>query len=230
MALLRRCQSSEEVLFYNTPQMPYLAEICTHFLKVAPKEVFKLDLQGNPKIEKKRKKAVNFILSKGVLFKLRKETQILAAYLLDFYLCKKMKRQIINIKESEESFVQSSTQDSIRLDLNFESCAAVCLFIASKFNEIHWPSIKDLTPCQSIGQLLSLEGDILTSIGFKVPFPSYWPFLCAVESLFVDGNFHKDFLFRRLVNGIMQNKVFRENPVILICSFYQELFETHYVE
>jgi len=97
--------------------------------------------------------------------------------------------------------------------LDLHAYSMVCLFLAAKFNEIHWPALKDLIYGRSMEILLQIESDILVCFDFKLPFPHYWPIVTLFEHIFFDGRFHLETMFKTIKKGILLGSIFKYPPI-----------------
>ena len=100
---------------------------------------------------------VDWLVSVHKKFKLLPETLFLTVKIIDKYLS-----------------VQSVTRK------NFQLVGVAALFIASKYEEIYPPELRDLIlltdRAYSKEQAILMEGEILRALGFVVTFPSSWRF------------------------------------------------------
>lgn len=101
---------------------------------------------------------IDWLIDVHMKFKLTTETLFLAVYILDRYLTKNQ----INREK-------------------FQLLGITCLFLASKYEDIYPPELKECLfvteNSYSRDDLLRLEGEILTSIDFKIKIPTPLVFL-----------------------------------------------------
>ena len=157
-------------------------------------------------------------------YKMQQSTGLIAFALLEKFLAQpassfssdKQKR-LANQKSSKNLSTadhsgSSSSRGSALLDKELDLFAKVCLLIAGKFNEIHWPGLSTLFPSMTSMEFSMLEAAVLRPLGFKVPFPNHYFYLELLFSLLGLGKEAEQQIRKQLIQQLGKPNFFALCP------------------
>ena len=155
--------TSQEIIYNKNPQIvdEYIDDIYLHLKSIEnidlPKKNYMINIQDDI-TEYMRTILLDWLIDVHMKYKLLPETLFVAINLIDRYLSKK--------KINREYYQLLGT---------------TCMFIASKYEEIYPPNIKEFIKVTANSytkeQLLKMEYKVLSTLEFNITYPSYLRFL-----------------------------------------------------